>query len=166
MKYDKPLIAALMGIISTIPYEFFTRIMLLFGIGKYSEYQLSSIVVTLDRPTAILGFFISSILGSLSALLFYYALKKLGPDYITIKGIAVGLIAFLFLETIFKWLIEGPKLIPLRPVSDYYIHLFGAAIFGFTLGLLFKNYLFKQELNKSSNRKGKVVKERSRKQHR
>ncbi|MDD2235087.1 MAG: hypothetical protein PHZ11_08285 [Desulfitobacteriaceae bacterium] len=144
MKLDKPLVAALFGILSTFPYELSSRILLLFGIGKYSEYQLSSLVITLDRPTAILGFFISSILGSTSALLFYYILGRVRSDYLIIKGIAVGLISFLFLETVFSAVIEGPGLIPFRPISDHYLHLFGAAVFGLTLGLLFKSYLYKE----------------------
>ena len=32
------------------------------------------------------------------------------------------------------------KLIPLRPLSDYYIHMFDSLLFGITLGLLFKKY--------------------------
>lgn len=138
MKSDRPLLAALFGILSTLPYEFLSRILLFFGIGKYSEYQLSSMVITLNRPTAILGFFVSSILGSTSALLFYYVIQKVGSDYLIVKGIAVGLIAFLFLEATFTAIIEGPGFIPFRPISDYYLHLFGAAVFGFTLGLLFR----------------------------
>lgn len=138
MKFDKTLATVLTGILSTIPYELFTRIVMLFGIGKYSEYQLSSMVITLNRPTAIMGFFVSSILGSISALLFYYALQKLKSDYLIVKGILVGFISFIFLETVFTAIIEGPGLIPLRPISDYYLHLFGSAVFGLTLGLLFK----------------------------
>ncbi|MHB8126125.1 MAG: hypothetical protein ACYDEJ_10875 [Desulfitobacteriaceae bacterium] len=150
MNYDKPLTAVLIGILSTIPYEIFTRIFLLFGIGKYSAYQLSSIVVTLDRPSVIMGLFVSPILGGCSTLLFYYALKKLGSDYLLIKSTFTGLIVFLVLETIFTWLIEGPKLIPLRPMSDYYIHMFGSSIFGFTMGLLLKSYLLKEVTVKSN----------------
>ena len=149
MNYNKPLAAVLIGILSTIPYEIFTRLFLLFGIGKYSAYQLTSMIVTLDRPSAILGFFISSILGSCSTLLFYYALKKIGSDYLLIKSIITGFVVFIFLETIFTSLIEGPGLIPLRPIGDYYIHMFGSAIFGLTMGLLLKSYLLKQTTFKS-----------------
>jgi hypothetical protein len=145
MNFDKPLVAILIGILSTIPYEIFTRIILFFGIGKYSEYQLSSLVVTLDRPSAVMGFFVSSFLGGFSALIFYYALNKLGSDYLLIKGLFTGLIVFLVLETIFTWLIEGPKLIPLRPMSDYFIHMLGSSIFGSTMGILFKRYLLKNQ---------------------
>lgn len=141
LKYNKPLLAALIGILSTIPYELLTRTLISLGIGKYSVYQLSSLMVTLNRPVTILGVIISSILGGSFAILFYYALMKLGPDYLFIKGISAGLVLWIFLETFFTWLIEGPKLIPLRPVSDYYIHIMGASLYGFTLGLLFNFFI-------------------------
>jgi hypothetical protein len=144
LKYDKPLFAAFLGILSTIPYELLTRMFISLGFGKYSVYQLSSLMVTLNRPAPILGFFISVILSCSFATLLYYALKKLGTDYLFLKGTAAGSLFWLFLETFFTWLIEGPRQIPTRPISDYYIHILGASLFGFTTSLLFNIFLFKK----------------------
>ncbi len=144
MKYDKPLVAALLGALATIPYELYTRLLVSLGFGKYSVYQLNSLVITINRPTAIIGIVSTFITGGLIGVVFYYSLKKLGTDFVVIKGLAAGLFGWVFTETIFTWLIEGPRLIQPRPMSDYYLEISGAAIFGLTLGLLFKRYLIKE----------------------
>ena len=54
MKYDKPLVAALIGALSTIPAEILTRAFVSFGIGQYSVYQLDSLLITQNRPTPII----------------------------------------------------------------------------------------------------------------
>lgn len=142
MKYDKPVVAAIIGAISAIPYELFTRLLLSFGIGRYSVYQLSSLMITLSRPTTIMGFVVVSVLSSTISVMLYYALSKIGSDYLLAKSILASLLVWIALETIFVWLIEGPRLVPIRPVSDYYLHMFGATIFGLTMGLLMKKYIF------------------------
>lgn len=143
MKYDKPVIVALIGALSAVPYEVFTRLLLFFGIGKYSVYQLSSLMITLNRPTAIMGFVVCSVLSSVIAILFYYILKKIGSDFLVIKSVLTSLLVWITLETVFVWLIEGPGLVPIRPISDYYLHLFGSIIFGATLGVFMNKYVFK-----------------------
>jgi hypothetical protein len=141
MEYNKPLIAALLGSISTVPYELFTRLLISLGIGKYSVYQLTSLIITLYRPAAILGIVVSFVLGGLFSIIFYYLLNKFDPDYLVIKSMIFSLIIWVTMETIFVWLIEGPKLIPPRPVADYYIHMLGSLFFGIVQGLLYKKYL-------------------------
>jgi len=143
MKYDKPTLAMLMGALSTIPYEIITRVLVTFGFAKYSVYQLTSFMITLDRPNVLLGAVYSIILGGVLSLVFYYALKILDLDYLIIKSISISLFNWLILEVIFMWLIEGRNLIPHRPINDYYSEMFGSIVFGITLGLLFHNYLFK-----------------------
>ncbi|MEN6324671.1 MAG: hypothetical protein ABFD18_00455 [Syntrophomonas sp.] len=141
MKYDKPLVAALIGALSTVPGEIFTRVLVSSGIGKYSIYQLDSLFVTFDRPTVIMGIIVNVILGGLIATLFYYALPKLGQDYLVLKGLVVGVLSWAVTELLFTMNVEG-KYIEIRPINDYYVHILGAIIFGITLGLLFKKYLF------------------------
>jgi len=143
MKYDKPTLAMFMGALSTIPYEIVTRILMTFGFAKYSVYQLTSFMITLDRPNVILGAIYSIILGSLLSLVFYYALKFLDHDYFIVKSIGISLLNWLTLEVIFMWLIEGRNFIPHRPINDYYSEMIGSIVFGITLGLLFRYYLFK-----------------------
>jgi hypothetical protein len=142
LKSDKPLIAAVLGVLATIPYEIFTRVLLSFKIGKYSVYQLSSLIITLNRPDIFLGIVICTIVGGSIAIVFYYLLKKIGSDYLVIKSSATSLLGWIIVEAIYTLLIEGPKLIQPRPINDYYMQLFGSLIFGITLGILFKKYLF------------------------
>lgn len=146
MKFDKPTLAILMGAFATIPYEIFTRILVNLGVAKYSVYQLSSLMITLNRPNTLLGTITSIILGGTISLVFYSVIKILGRDHLIIKSIAISLFSWLVLEVFFMWLIEGRDLIPHRPIQDYYSELFGAIIFGITLGLLFHNYLFKDNI--------------------
>ena len=141
MDYDKPLLVMLLGVISTIPYEIFTRMLLSLGIGKYSVYQLSSLIVTLDRPTAIMGALITSIVAGVIAMVFYHSTKIIGSDYIVVKGLVTGLLSWVITEFVFTWQIEGPKVIQHRPVGDYYLEASGATIFGIILGLLFRWFI-------------------------
>lgn len=141
MNFDKPLISVLLGFAATIPYEIFTRIMLLLGIGKYSVYQLSSLIVTLDRPTAVLGVATSSSVGIAIALIFYFSLKTIGIDYIIIKGLLAGLFGWIVCEVLYTFLLEGPPIITPRPISDYYVQLLGSCVYGLTLGLLFRKFI-------------------------
>lgn len=122
----------LIGILSTIPYEIFTRVLVALGVGKYSVYQLSSLVVTLNRPTAILGALTTLIVSCVIAMIFYHILKKLGSEYVVIKGAVTGLFSWLVTEVIYTWLIEGPGH-AFRPVSDYYLEAAGSTVFGIVL---------------------------------
>ena len=143
MKYDKPTLAMLIGALSTIPYEIFTRVLVTLGFAKYSVFQLNSFMITLDRPNTLLGAVSAIILSAVISLILYYALKIFGRDYIIIKSIAISLFSWLILEVIFMWLIEGRNLITHRPINDYYSELFGSIVFGTTLGLLYQKYLLK-----------------------
>lgn len=141
MKYDKPLIACSIGAISTIISEIITQSFVLSGIGKYSIYQLISLVITINRPTEIIGMIVNFIIGGFLGVVFYYALGIIGADYLVIKSFAASLIFWFFSEMIFTAVIEG-RYIEVRPVIDYYIHLAGASCYGIAVGLLFEKYLF------------------------
>lgn len=143
MNFDKPLVAILIGAIATIPFEIFMRIAKSLGLVKYSLYQLDSIVITSNRPVALLGFIVSSIVGGFIAFILYYALPKIGTDYLVIKSTLFSLFAWSALEVVLTLGFEGTK-VPLRPIVGYYIQMVGAIIFGIIIGLLFKKYLLKQ----------------------
>lgn len=146
LEYNKPLLVAALGALATIPYEIFTRILIYFGIGKFSVYQLSSLIVTLDRPTTIIGMVVCCIVAGTYAISFYYSLKIIGSDYIIFKGITSSLLLWVSMESIYVWLIEGPQLIQPRPVSDYYLQLLGTFLFGLIFGLFFKRYILKRAI--------------------
>jgi H+/Cl- antiporter ClcA len=141
LQYDKPLIAAAMGALSTIPAEIISRILLFSGIGKYSIYQLDSLLITFNRPNEFLGFYLNGIIGGIVGIAFYYSIKFLGEDYLVYKSIFVGLLASALSELLITALIEG-KYIEIRPIGDYFLHIISAMIFGLTLGILFNKYLF------------------------
>lgn len=56
MKNHKYLFLQFLGIISTIPAQIFSMILKFFGLAKYSMYELSSLVITINRPSIIMGF--------------------------------------------------------------------------------------------------------------
>lgn len=144
MNYNKTSLVLLIGILSTIPYEIFTRIMVAIGIAKYGVYELASLMITLNRPNLILGAVTSMILSGVIALVFYHSLKVFGWDYLLIKSIFFNLLSWLFLEIFFMWLVEGRNLISARPLNDYFTELLGSIVLGITIGLLFKKYLRKE----------------------
>jgi hypothetical protein len=144
IKFDKPLIAVALACIATIPYEINTRIFLFFKIGKYSLYELDSLVITIsERPNLVIGVVISCIVAGVYGVLFYYALAKLGTDYLIIKAAFSSLLIWAILEFTFTGTIEG-KTIPIRPINDYYIHMAGSIVFGLTFGILLKKFLLKK----------------------
>lgn len=145
MKYNKPLTATIIGAVSTVPSEVVTRLLLLFGIGKYSLYQLDSLLITFNRPSTIMGLIVNFIVGGFVGVVFYYSLEKIGTDYLIIKSASVGALSWLFFELMFTVTVEG-EYIDIRPMSDYYVHILGSLAFGITLGLLFKKYLLQRPL--------------------
>lgn len=142
MTYDKPLIAVLFGCLCTIPAEIVSRILLAFGIGKYSIFELDSLFITINRPNTILGFIVSSTVGGLVSLAFYYSLKKIGHDYLVIKCLLANIVTWVVLEAISMVIIED-KVINIRPISDYYLQMFSTIVYGIILGILFKIFLVK-----------------------
>lgn len=142
MKNDKLLVTAFMGIISTVPAEILTQLLVYFRIGKFSIYQLASLFVTYNRPTVIMGFIVDALVSSVVAFLFCLALEKLGSNYLIIKVTMASLLSWFACELVFTLTLEG-KSIEIRPISDYYSHILGAMVFGITLGLLFRKFLFK-----------------------
>jgi hypothetical protein len=143
LKYDKPLTAGLLGAFSTLTGEISTQLLLFLGFGKYSLYQLDSLLITFNRPSIAIGFIVNFTAGGAIAILFYYAISKLGRDFLVFKAVAVGLLSWGIFELILTATIEG-RYIAIRPMSDYYVHLIGTIVFGITLGLLFNRYLFNQ----------------------
>ncbi|HJV16305.1 MAG TPA: hypothetical protein VJ546_02805 [Bacillales bacterium] len=143
MEQDKILIIALLGALSTISGEIAARILVYMGIGKFSIYELASLIITFNRPEEMIGIIIDFLVGSFFAILLYFLSKKLGLSHIVIKTVMCSLLAWLVCELIFTAIIEG-KYIDIRPISDYYSHIFSAIIFGITLGLLLKKFIFKK----------------------
>ena len=142
MKIDKPTASLILGALSTIPYEMLTTVLKLMGYAKYSVYELSSLMITLNRPHRLLGSFLSMTLGaSIAIILYRIVVWHFGWENLIFKSVFLNLLSWILLEGLFMWLIEGRNLIPFRPISDYYSHLFSVIIYGLILGLLFQKYL-------------------------
>jgi len=141
VRFDKPLVAFLIGALATIPQEIYTWILLNLGVGRYSVYQLNSLVITINRPNEVLGILSTFLTGGVISVILYYLLNRIGTDYIVLKSLSTGLLSWIFTEAIFTWLLEGPGLIQHRPISDYFLQSSGSAVFGLVLGFLYKKYL-------------------------
>jgi len=142
MIQDKVLVVGLLGVLSTIPGEIVSRIFVYFGIGKYGIYELASLIITFNRPVFTIGIIVDFLVGSVFAILLYFIFEKFGSCHLVIKTTVGSLFAWLVCELLFTTLIEG-KYIDIRPINDYYSHIFSAIIFGITLGLLLKKFIFK-----------------------
>lgn len=142
MHDDKPLMAAIIGALSTLAAELASRIMLYFGIGQYSIYLLDSLVLTLNRPNFLLGLYVNFAIGGLVGIMFYYALKAIGQVNLLVKSAFIGMLSSAIAEMLLSAIVEG-KYIPDRPIGDYYLHIIGATIFGLTMGIAFKYCIFK-----------------------
>lgn len=149
MEDIKILKAGAIGIFSTILSEVASIVLLYLGIGKYSVYQLNSLIVTINRPSEIMGLIVNFIVGSCVSVFIYLLLKKKGHGLIVLKCVMAGLITWILWEFIFTLTIEG-KTIPIRPINDYYNHLFGTFVFGVSVGLLQNRYIFKKYFLHSS----------------
>lgn len=146
MRLDKPLVAVLLGALATIPQELYTGFLRFFlGIGDYSVYELNSLVITINRPNMLIGFLSTCMIGGIVSVVLYYLLNKIGYDYIVLKALVAGIISWMVSEAIFTWLLEGPKLIHIRSLSDYFVQSSGALIFGITLGYLYRKYIVSEK---------------------
>jgi len=141
LKDDRNLIAGIIGVISAIPCEIVIQGLMWLGFAKYSEFGMSSLLITGNRPSIIIGLFVTSVIGSSISIVLYQAFRRLGSEYLVIKCTAVSICMWVALELLFTIYFEG-KLIPVRAVSNYYSHLIGAFAFGITQGILFRRYLF------------------------
>lgn len=143
MKSGKLLIIVSIGTISTLSAEIISRVLLYFGIGKYSIYELASLTVTFNRPEVFIGLIVDALIGSLVAVLLYFLIEKIGSSNLVIITIIGSLFAWLACEFLFTATIEG-RYFDLRPISDYYTNIISSVVFGLTLGILFKRSLFKK----------------------
>ncbi|ERI91901.1 hypothetical protein HMPREF1982_02944 [Clostridiales bacterium oral taxon 876 str. F0540] len=141
LKDDTILVAGLIGVISTVVAEVVTQIFKLIGVTKNSLFELSSMVITLNRPTIVIGLFVSASVGGFLSILLYFAFEKFGSQHLIMKCIGISIIMWVALEMVFTFSIEA-RLIRERPISAYYGHLVGAIIFGIAEGILFRRYLF------------------------
>lgn len=142
MLSQKLLKSAVLGALSTITGWIITTILVALQIGQHPTYELNSLMVTINRPSFMVGLIVNFIAGGFVALLLCLLFEKLGPVYMITWSVCGGLAIWLIFEIFFTAVIEG-KSIPIRPLSDYFVHLAGTICFGISLGMFFKYILYK-----------------------
>ncbi|MCB2292169.1 hypothetical protein LGK95_01285 [Clostridium algoriphilum] len=145
MNDDKYLIASIIGIISIIPSEIVSQILIGLGYNKYSTCTLSSLLITGDKPSLIMGIIVNSVIAGFIAIILYQTIRKIGSQHLVIKCVGGTLLIWLTLELLFSIFIER-KLIAPRGMSGYYSHFLGAITFGITEGMLFNKFLFNKNM--------------------
>ncbi|KHD37120.1 membrane protein [Clostridium acetobutylicum] len=137
------IIAGLIGIVSTIVGEICSRIFIYFGIGKYSAYQLNSLIVTYNRPSAILGFMLNLLIGGIIGAAVYLTAQKWGDKHVILLSLAYTLVAWMFLEIIFN-VVVNKSTVTTREFSGYYNQYISAVIHAVAKGLMLNFFIFKK----------------------
>lgn len=137
MKYDKPLLAALIGIIAIIPYEAISLIAKYLGWTTLSVFEMNSKIFD-THGAWVVGALTTLLTSAVVVFIFYELLRLIGVDYIILKGIAASMTSWLIFEGILQSGIRGAAE---EPVSGHFIHAFGAAVSGFVIGYMLKRFL-------------------------
>jgi hypothetical protein len=138
---ERILVSGAIGSIATLAAEFVSWIFLYFNIGKYSVFQLNSLIITGNRPSIPIGLIVNFVIGSILGALVYLMLRTWGHRFTIINSIACTLIMWFIWETVFTITIEG-KLVPYRPMGSYYKHMICSLVHGSSMGLMLKQFIF------------------------
>lgn len=138
---DKILIAGVIGAFSTLISEIVSRLLLLFGVGRYSAYELSSFMITGNRPNVLIGFLLNCIIGAVLGGVIYLVLKRWGYRHTIAICIFFGLIMWISWETIYTIFIEGHT-IERRMISGYLNQCINTIAYGIFWGSTLKRFIF------------------------
>ena len=138
---DKILIAGVIGAFSTLISEIASRILILLGVGSYSAYELSSLLITGNRTNILIGFLLDCTIGAILGGGIYLVLKRWGYRHAIAICILSGLIMWLLWEIIYTINIEGHT-IERRMISGYLNHFINTITYGTFLGLTLKRFIF------------------------
>lgn len=142
MKYDKPLLAVLLGIIVMFPLEIYTQVFKYTGLAKLSAFELTSSLMVM-KPNWWIGLMTGPAVGGLATLLIYYSTKRLGSDYLPIKGAGIGAINYGLIEVIMGIMGDNPAV--QQPTTGHFVHASGGLWAGAVAGFLVKRYLLKTD---------------------
>lgn len=140
MKYDKPLLAMLFGVLAVLPFELVTLFGVYIGLVPYDIFSSNSTLFVV-QPSEIVGAFTAPLTGGLAGLVIYYMTKFVGVDYLIIKGGVIGMFTWAILHSILK--MSGADIIMPYSPSGNLIFAFGAAFAGAIMGYLIKKYLLR-----------------------
>ncbi len=139
MRFDKPLIAVLIGMIVMIPLEIYTQIFKYLGFAKMSSLELTSMML-FKEGSWWLGLLTGTGTGGLATLLVYQSVRFLGSDYLYLKGAGIGMITYALIVVLFGILGGNDNLE--QTVVSHFIHAIGASFAGMLAGYLVQKYLF------------------------
>lgn len=141
---DKDLLAGLFGIAGIVTSEIITQIATELHLARYSDAELASLMITYSKPNFYLGMVVSLTVGSILAFICYRAFKVFNNKHLIIKCISVGVLMWIFLETLVTFSLEGTH-IKVRSEIASAMHLLGAIGYGATVGIFFRVFLFKSD---------------------
>lgn len=139
MKYDKPLIAVLIGMLAIVPLEVYTQICKNLGLLKLSAFELTSMMM-IKEGSLWLGLLTALGTGGLASLLLYRSARFLGNDYLYLKGAGIAMITYALIVILFGTLGGNSNLY--MPVIAHYVSAIGAGLTGMLAGFLMQRYLF------------------------
>jgi hypothetical protein len=138
---DKLLIAGAIGIASTVLGEIGSWILLSLGLGKYSVYQLNSLIVTFNKPSILIGFILNILVGGIIGASVYLTVKKWGHKHIIMVSLLYTLISWLCLEVTFNAVVDKNVITSLL-MAGYYNSLINAIVHAIFKGFMIKHFLF------------------------
>lgn len=140
MNYDKPLFAMLIGMIVVIPIEIMALFFKRLGWITITNGEACSMIY-MPQGSWILGLFALPMVGAFAIVFLYYLTKIIGTDYLSLKGMFIGMLAYSFIFAIFGTLAKNPHM--LQTTLGNYIFAGTSGCGGAFAGFLMKKYLFK-----------------------
>ncbi len=138
---DKIITAGIIGIVSTIVGEICSWIFIYFGIGKYSTYQINSLIVTYDKPSAMVGFFLNLLFGGIIGAAVYLTANKWGNRHVMLISLAYTLVAWMVIEIVFNGVVYK-SIIEARELSGYYGQYISAVIHAVAKAIMLNHFIY------------------------
>lgn len=140
MNYDKPLLAMLIGMIVVIPIEIMALFFKRLGWITITNGEACSMIY-MPQGSWILGLLALPMVGAFAAIFLYYLTKVIGTDYLPLKGMFIGMLAYSFIFAVFGTLARNSQM--LQTALGNYIFAGTSGFAGAFAGYLMKKYLFK-----------------------
>jgi hypothetical protein len=139
LKHDKPLLALLIGVIVVIPIEIMALVFKHLGWITITNGEACSMIF-MPQGSWYLGLLALPSVGAMAIFSFYLLTKIIGIDYLAIKGIYIGMVAYSFVFAIFGVLADNPNM--LQDTLGNYIFAATSGFGGSLAGFLMKKYIF------------------------
>lgn len=147
MKYDKPLLAVLIGMAVMFPLELYSQIFKYLDLTKVSTFEFTSLISE-NKPSWWVGLLAGPGIGGLAVLFIYYSPKWFGKDYLPLKAAFSGLVTYGLIDVIMVHMATKTqfKLSSL----EHYVHASSGALGGLMAGFLLNRFVFKNNKKKEN----------------